>query len=107
MTINSPAAPIFAMFIAQAEKAGTHAGEAGRHPAERHPEGVPGAEGVRLPAAPVACAWCATPSRSLRCGDAALAQRLISGYHIREAGSTAAQELAFTLATGSPTSSWV
>ena len=29
----------------------------------------------------------------------------ISGYHIREAGSTAAQELAFTLRTGSPTSS--
>ena len=29
----------------------------------------------------------------------------ISGYHIREAGSTAAQELAFTLQTGSRTSS--
>ena len=27
----------------------------------------------------------------------------ISGYHIREAGSTAVQELAFTLANGSPT----
>jgi len=27
----------------------------------------------------------------------------ISGYHIREAGSTAAQEIAFTLATASPT----
>ena len=32
--------------------------------------------------------------------DAALAPRSISGYHIREAGSTAAQELAFTLKDG-------
>ena len=53
MTINSPAAPIFAMFVAQAEKAGVAAGRARRHPPERHLEGVPGAEGVRLPAAPV------------------------------------------------------
>ncbi len=53
MTINSPAAPIFAMFVAQAEKAGVPRARARRHAAERHLEGVPGAEGVRLPAAPV------------------------------------------------------
>ena len=53
MTINSPAAPIFAMFVAQAEKAGVEPRPARRHAAERHLEGVPGAEGVRVPAAPV------------------------------------------------------
>jgi methylmalonyl-CoA mutase N-terminal domain/subunit len=31
----------------------------------------------------------------------------VSGYHIREAGSTAAQELAYTLPTGSHTWSWL
>ena len=36
----------------------------------------------------------------VRARDAALAPGLISGYHIREAGSTAAQELAFTLKDG-------
>ena len=99
MTINSPAAPIFAMFVAQAEKAGVDARPPRRHPAERHPEGVPGAEGVRLPAAPV------DASRPRH--DPFTAAEMprwhsisISGYHIREAGSTAVEELAFTLANG-------
>ena len=52
MTINSPAAVIFAMFVAQAETGRRAPGQARRHAAERHPEGVPGAEGVRLPAPP-------------------------------------------------------
>ena len=50
MTINSPAAMCFAMYVAAAESAGTDAKAARRHPAERHAQGVPGPEGVRLPA---------------------------------------------------------
>ena len=53
MTINSPAAVIFAMFVAQAEKAGVRPFAARWHAAERHLEGVPGAEGVRVSAAAV------------------------------------------------------
>ncbi len=76
------------------------AGAARRHAAERHPEGVPGAEGVHLPAAPVVAA-----RRATRCAFCAAEMPRwhpisISGYHIREAGSTAAQELAFTVANG-------
>ena len=52
MTINSPAPVLFAMYVAAAEKTGVDAGAARRHAAERHAEGVPGAEGVRVPAAP-------------------------------------------------------
>ena len=72
MTINSPAAVIFAMFVAQAEKAGTHRSAARRHAAERHLEGVPGAEGVRVPPAPVDAAG-ARHDHVHRRRDAALA----------------------------------
>ena len=56
MTINSPAPILLAMYVAAAEKAGVAEQAARRHAPERHPEGVPGAEGVRLPAAPVGAA---------------------------------------------------
>src|SRR6266542_303550 len=62
------------------------------------------------PAVPVFCMYVVAPERHLRLiGDlmeycAAEIPRYkpmsVSGYHIREAGSTAAQELAFTLADG-------
>ena len=50
MTINSPAAPIWAMYIVAAEKAGVPAGPARGHHPERHPQGVRRPEGVPLPA---------------------------------------------------------
>ena len=50
MTINSPAAIIWAMYIAAAEKQGVRADQLrGTHP-ERHPEGIHRAEGIHLPA---------------------------------------------------------
>ena len=53
MTINSPAAPIWAMYIVAAEKAGVpRAALEGTHP-ERHPQGVRRPEGVPLPAGAV------------------------------------------------------
>ena len=53
MTINSPAAILLAMYIAAAERGGASSARARRHAPERHPQGVPGAEGVHLPAPPV------------------------------------------------------
>ena len=47
-----------------------------RHAAERHPQGVPGAEGVRVPAAPVDAARRATRSRFCAGRDAAVAPDL-------------------------------
>ena len=100
MTINGPGRDRVRDVRRQRRGDGCRAGAARRHAPERHPEGVPGAEGVHLPAAPVAAARRATRSRSARAEMPKWHPISISGYHIREAGSTAAQELAFTLANG-------
>ena len=74
--------------------------QAQRHPADRHLQGVHRPEGVDLRprAAP---APDRRPDGVLRREDPGVQAALsVSGYHIREAGSTAAQELAFTLADG-------
>jgi methylmalonyl-CoA mutase, N-terminal domain len=99
MTINSPAAPIFAMFVAQAEKAGVHRSKLGgtlqndilkEYQAQK--EFVfPPRQSMRLVRDTIAFTAAEMPRwHSIS----------ISGYHIREAGSTAAEELAFTLANG-------
>jgi methylmalonyl-CoA mutase N-terminal domain/subunit len=99
MTINSPAAPIFAMFVAQAEKAGvTRAALGGtlqndilkEYQAQK--EFVfPPRQSMRLVRDTISF----TAAEMPRWNSVS-----ISGYHIREAGSTAAEELAFTLANG-------
>ncbi len=53
MTINSPAAPIWAMYIVAAEKAGVPRDQPRGHHPERHPQGVHRPEGVPLPAGAV------------------------------------------------------
>ncbi len=99
MTINSPAAPIFAMFVAQAEKAGVHRARLGgtlqndilkEYQAQK--EFVfPPRQSMRLVRDTIKFTAAEMPKwHSIS----------ISGYHIREAGSTAAEELAFTLANG-------
>ena len=99
MTINSPAAVILAMFIAQAEKAGVHRSRLGgtlqndilkEYQAQK--EFVfPPRQSMRLVRDTVDFTAAEMPRwHSIS----------ISGYHIREAGSTAAEELAFTLANG-------
>ena len=70
-----------------------------RHAADRHLQGVHRAEGVALPAR-AAPAPHRRPDGVLRAGIPAYKPLSVSGYHIREAGSTAAQELAYTLADG-------
>ena len=99
MTINSPAAVIFAMFIAQAEKAGVNRARLGgtlqndilkEYQAQK--EFVfPPRQSMRL----VRHTIDFTSREMPRWHSVS-----ISGYHIREAGSTAVEELAFTLANG-------
>jgi methylmalonyl-CoA mutase N-terminal domain/subunit len=99
MTINSPAAVILAMFIAQAEKAGVPRALLGgtlqndilkEYQAQK--EFVyPPRQSMRL----VRDTITFTAAEMPRWHPIS-----ISGYHIREAGSTAAEELAFTLANG-------
>jgi methylmalonyl-CoA mutase N-terminal domain/subunit len=99
MTINSPAAPIFAMFVAQAESAGVHRSRLGgtlqndilkEYQAQK--EFVfPPRQSMRLVRDTIQFTAAEMPRwHSIS----------ISGYHIREAGSTAVEELAFTLANG-------
>ena len=99
MTINSPAAVIFAMYVAQAEKAGVPRVRLGgtlqndilkEYQAQK--EFVfPPRPSMRLVRDTIGFTAAEMPRwHSIS----------ISGYHIREAGSTAAQELAFTLANG-------
>ncbi len=99
MTINSPAAVLFAMFIAQAERNGIPRANLGgtlqndilkEYQAQK--EFVfPPRQGMRLVRDTISFASAEMPKwHSVS----------ISGYHIREAGSTAAEELAFTLANG-------
>ncbi|MCL4257531.1 MAG: methylmalonyl-CoA mutase family protein [Anaerolineales bacterium] len=99
MTINSPAAIIWAMYIAAAEKQGLR------------PEQLRGTlQNDILKEYIAQKEYIFPPEPSMRLVTDTVeyaAQHLpqwnpisISGYHIREAGSTAAQELAFTLADG-------
>jgi methylmalonyl-CoA mutase N-terminal domain/subunit len=99
MTINSPAAVILAMFVAQAEKAGIHRSRLGgtlqndilkEYQAQK--EFVfPPRQSMRLVRDTIAFTAAEMPKwHSIS----------ISGYHIREAGATAAEELAFTLGNG-------
>lgn len=99
MTINSPALVLLAMYVAVAEKQGVS------------PEKLKGTIQNDVLKEYVARGTYIFPPRpSLRlitnifqwCGEFAPSFNTISisGYHIREAGSTAAQEVAFTLANG-------
>ena len=51
MTISGPAVPVFCMYLAAAERQGADLGQAERHAADRHLQGVHRAEGVAVPAA--------------------------------------------------------
>src|SRR5919201_197566 len=99
MTINSPAAILLSMYIAVAEKQGVPASKlGGTLQNDILKEFIAQKEFIFPPA----------PSMRLVVDSIEYCARevprwntiSISGYHIREAGSTAAQELAFTLADG-------
>src|SRR6185437_9770340 len=99
MTISGPAVPIFCMYLAAAERQGVSIGSLdGTLQTDIFKEYLAQKE------------WLFEPEPHLRLiGDLmefcaaeipAYKPLSVSGYHIREAGSTAAQELAFTLADG-------
>ena len=99
MTINAPAAVLLAMYVASAEKSGVERARLGgtlqndilkEYQAQK--EFVfPPRPSMRLVADTIRFCTAEMPR---------FHPVSISGYHIREAGSTAAQELAFTLANG-------
>ncbi len=99
MTINSPAAVMLALFVAQAEEKGVAREQLGgtlqndilkEYQAQK--EFVfPPRPSMRLVRDTIAFTAAEMPKWN---------SISVSGYHIREAGSTAAEELAFTLANG-------
>ena len=99
MTINSPAAIIWAMFIAVAEKQGADLSKVG---------GTLQNDILKVYIAQNEYIFPPEPSMRLVVDTVEFATKhmprwnpiSISGYHIREAGSNAVQELAFTLADG-------
>lgn len=99
MTINSPAAMIWAMYIAAAEKRGISRAKLG---------GTLQNDILKEYAAQNEYIYPIAPSMRLVVDTMEFAARempkwnpvSVSGYHIREAGATAAQELAFTLGDG-------
>jgi methylmalonyl-CoA mutase, N-terminal domain len=99
MTISGPAVPVFCMYLVAAERQGVAHGDLdGTLQTDIFKEYIAQKE------------WLFPPEPHLRligdlleyCAEHMPAYKPISvsGYHIREAGSTAAQELAFTLADG-------
>ncbi|RIQ24955.1 acyl-CoA mutase large subunit family protein [Jiangella rhizosphaerae] len=99
MTISGPAVPIFCMYVVAAERQGVAVGDLnGTLQTDIFKEYIAQKE------------WLFEPEPHLRligdlmeycAADVPDYKPLsVSGYHIREAGSTAAQELAFTLADG-------
>ncbi len=99
MTINSPAAIIWAMYIATAEKQGLRPDQLrGTLQNDILKEYIAQKEYIFPPEPSMRLV-----TDTIEYGTTTLPQWntiSISGYHIREAGSTAAQELAFTLADG-------
>jgi methylmalonyl-CoA mutase N-terminal domain/subunit len=99
MTINSPAAPILAMYVKVADKtgvarsalSGTIQNDILKEYQAQKEYVFPPRPSVRLVTDVVRFAAAELPRWH---------PVSVSGYHIREAGSTAAQELAFTLANG-------
>jgi methylmalonyl-CoA mutase N-terminal domain/subunit len=99
MTISGPAVPVFCMYLVAAERQGVDLGVLnGTLQTDIFKEYIAQKE------------WLFAPEPHLRligdlmeyCAESIPAYKplSVSGYHIREAGSTAAQELAFTLADG-------
>lgn len=99
MTISGPAVPIFCMYVVAAERQGVDPGVLnGTLQTDIFKEYIAQKE------------WLFEPEPHLRligdlmqyCAEGIPAYKplSVSGYHIREAGATAAQELAFTLADG-------
>ena len=99
MTISGPAVPVFCMYLAAAERQGADIGKLnGTLQTDIFKEYIAQKEWLFPPAPHLRLIgdlmeYCAAEIPDYK-------PLSVSGYHIREAGSTAAQELAFTLADG-------
>jgi methylmalonyl-CoA mutase N-terminal domain/subunit len=106
MTINSPASILFAMYVAVAEKQGvswdklngTLQNDALKEYIAQKEYIYPPRPSMRLVTDSIVFSTASVPRFN---------PISISGYHIREAGSTAVQELAFTLRDGIEYAEWV
>jgi methylmalonyl-CoA mutase N-terminal domain/subunit len=99
MTINGPAAILLAMFVANAERQGTPRAKLGGTLQNDILKEYQAQKEYIFPPRPSM----RIVADTIRFCEAEMPRWhpiSISGYHIREAGSTAAQELAFTLANG-------
>ena len=99
MTINGPAAILLAMFVANAERQGTSRAQLGGTLQNDILKEYQAQKEFIFPPRPSM----RIVADTIRFCEAEMPRWhpiSISGYHIREAGSTAAQELAFTLANG-------
>ncbi len=99
MTISGPAVPIFAMYVAAAERQGVDISKLdGTLQTDIFKEYIAQKEWLFPPEPHLRLIgdlieWCSAEMPKYK-------PISVSGYHIREAGSTAAQELAYTLADG-------
>ena len=100
MTMNGAVLPVLAFYIVAARGAGRAAGPAHRHDPERHPQGVRGPQHLYLPARALDADRRRHHRNIARRNMPKFNSISISGYHMHEAGATAVQELAFTLADG-------
>ncbi len=99
MTISGPAVPIFCMYVVAAERQGADISRLdGTLQTDIFKEYIAQKEWLFTPEPHLRLIgdlmeWCSTEIPAYK-------PLSVSGYHIREAGSTAAQELAYTLADG-------
>ncbi len=100
MTMNGAVLPVMAFYIVAGEEQGVAARAADRHDPERHSEGVRGPQHLHLPARAHRCGSSPTSSPIARREMPKFNSISICGYHMHEAGATAVQELAYTLADG-------
>ena len=99
MTISGPAVPVFCLYVVAAERQGANINTLnGTLQTDIFKEYIAQKEWIFPPQPHLRLIgdlmeWCASHTPKYK-------PLSVSGYHIREAGSTAAQELAFTLADG-------
>jgi methylmalonyl-CoA mutase N-terminal domain/subunit len=99
MTINGPAAVIFAMYVANAESTGVERAQLGGTLQNDILKEYQAQKEFIFPPRP-SLRLVADTMRFCTAEMPRFHPLSISGYHIREAGSTAAEELAFTVANG-------
>ncbi|MDO5683284.1 MAG: methylmalonyl-CoA mutase family protein [Propionibacteriaceae bacterium] len=99
MTISGPAIPIFCMYVVAAERAGVEVGALnGTLQTDIYKEYIAQKEWLFAPEPHLRLIGDLMEFTSAKMPD--YKPLSVSGYHIREAGATAAQELAYTLADG-------